>query len=92
MQCLAFNIAGSETMVTAKKTLAKKTAAKKTTAKKAPARKAAIKRTLLEPTPGDKRYVRRDPEGKFKHEVDAGKSISANMRSTTTTKAKTWPR
>ena len=70
-----------------KKAAAKKVA-KKAAAKKVMPRKAALKRTLMEPTPGDKRYVRRDPKGQFKDVVDAGKSISANMRSTTKTKAK----
>jgi hypothetical protein len=30
------------------------------------------KRELIEPTPGDKRYVRRDDKGKFNHVVDVG--------------------
>jgi hypothetical protein len=29
---------------------------------------------------GDKRYVRRDGEGKFKTEVDEGRSLSADRR------------
>jgi hypothetical protein len=45
----------------------------------------ARKRELIEPTPGDKRYVRRDAEGKFKDVVDVGKSLAADQRS----KAKT---
>ena len=69
--------------VSAKQAPAKKSTArmpaKKTTAK-VPARKAAAKRTLIEPTPGDKRYVRRDAEGQFKDVVDVGKSLSADDR------------
>ena len=45
-------------------------------------RKAAAKRTVVEPTPGDKRYVRRDPKGQFKDVVDMGKSLSADRRTT----------
>jgi hypothetical protein len=41
----------------------------------------ANKRELIEPTPGDKRYVRRDAEGKFKKVVDVGRSLSADRRS-----------
>lgn len=45
----------------------------------------AGKRELIEPQPGDKRYVRRDAEGQFTKEVDVGKSLAADRR----TKAKT---
>lgn len=38
------------------------------------------KRELIEPTPGDKRYVRRDDEGQFSREVDVGKSSAADQR------------
>ncbi len=44
--------------------------------------KKAAKRTLVEPTPGDKRYVRRDGDGQFKKVVDVGRSLSADKRST----------
>lgn len=43
------------------------------------------KRELIEPTPGDKRYVRRDDEGKFSEVDDVGRSLSTDRR----TKAKT---
>lgn len=43
------------------------------------------KRELIEPTPGDKRYVRRDDKGHFTEQVDVGKSLAADRR----TKAKT---
>ena len=60
----------------------KSSATKSPAAKKSPAKKAAARRTLVEPTPGDKRYVRRDPAGKFKDVVDVGKSLSADKRTT----------
>jgi hypothetical protein len=51
-------------------------------------RKAARKRELIEPTSGDKRYVRRDQEGKFKDVVDVGRSLAADRRSASKTKVK----
>ena len=39
----------------------------------------AQKRELTEPNPGDKRYVRRDAEGKFtENQVDVGRSLAAD--------------
>lgn len=38
------------------------------------------KRELIEPTPGDKRYVRRDEQGRFSEVVDVGKSSAADQR------------
>ena len=38
------------------------------------------KRELIEPTPGDKRYARRDDEGQFTEMVDVGKSLSQDRR------------
>ncbi len=39
------------------------------------------KRELIEPHPGDKRYVRRDAEGHFtEKQVDVGRSLSADKR------------
>jgi hypothetical protein len=38
------------------------------------------KRELIEPHPGDKRYVRRDGQGKFKESDDVGKSLSQDRR------------
>ena len=44
------------------------------------------KRTLVEPHEGDKRYVRRDSDGKFtEKQVGVGRSLAADKR----TKAKT---
>jgi|ERR1700758_3035032 hypothetical protein len=47
--------------------------------------KNASKRELVEPHAGDKRYVRRKPDGTFGKTVNVGKSLSADKR----TKAKT---
>lgn len=44
------------------------------------------KRELIEPNPGDKRYVRRDSEGRFSEQVDVGKSLAADQRRTSQTK------
>lgn len=43
------------------------------------------KRELIEPNPGDKRYMRRDDKGQFKESDDVGRSLAADRR----TKAKT---
>lgn len=51
-------------------------------------KKAARKRELIEPTPGDKRYVRRDDAGRFKDVVDVGKSLAADRRSKSKTAVK----
>lgn len=52
------------------------------------AKKAARKRELVEPTPSDKRYVRRDAKGQFKDVVDVGKSLAADRRSKSKTVVK----
>lgn len=46
------------------------------------------KRELIEPTPGDKRFVRRDDKGQFNEVVDVGKSLAADQRQHAKTKAK----
>jgi len=38
------------------------------------------KRELIEPNEGDKRYVRRDDQGRFSESVDVGKSSAADQR------------
>lgn len=38
------------------------------------------KRELIEPTPGDKRYARRDDEGRFTGMVDVGRSLAQDQR------------
>jgi hypothetical protein len=41
----------------------------------------ARKREQLEPNPGDKRYIRRDEEGKFTDDqVDVGRSLSQDRQ------------
>ena len=45
-------------------------------------------RELIEPTPGDKRYVRRDENGQFKEQVDVGKSSAADQKRHAETKSK----
>jgi len=37
-------------------------------------------RELIEPNPGDKRYVRRDAQGRFKEVDDVGRSSAADQR------------
>ena len=65
---------------------------KKTASKKAPARsskaRASSKRTLIEPHPGDKRYVRRDAKGRIKESVDVGRSLAADRRRKSKTRSK----
>ena len=43
-------------------------------------RKATSKREVIEPQQGDKRYVRRKPDGTFGKTVDQGHSLSADKR------------
>ena len=45
----------------------------------------ASKRELIEPHKGDKRYVRRDEQGRFTESDDVGRSLAPDRR----TKAKT---
>lgn len=40
----------------------------------------AAKRELIEPTPGDKRYVRRDDVGRFKEVEDVGRSLAQDQK------------
>jgi hypothetical protein len=40
----------------------------------------AEKRELIEPNEGDKRFVRRDEEGKFKESDDVGRSLSQDRK------------
>ena len=47
----------------------------------------ASKRELIAPK-GDKRYVRRDPEGHFKESDDVGRSLAADRRKKAKTAAK----
>ncbi|HEY0997010.1 MAG TPA: hypothetical protein VGD77_13535 [Gemmatimonadaceae bacterium] len=46
------------------------------------------KRELIQPNEGDKRYVRRDEQGRFtEDQVDVGRSLSADSRSDSKTRA-----
>jgi hypothetical protein len=45
-------------------------------------------RELIEPNPGDKRYVRRDEEGRFKESDDVSRSLSQDVRQHAKNKAK----
>jgi plasmid stabilization system protein ParE len=61
----------------------KRAMAKRTTVQRSRAAKKAAatrKRELIEPTPGDKRYVRRDDEGRFKEVEDVGRSLSQDRK------------
>ena len=46
------------------------------------------KRELIEPTPGDKRYARRDDEGRFTEMDDVGRSLAQDRHRNATMKAK----
>ena len=46
------------------------------------------KRELIEPKPGDKRYVRRKGDGQFGKQVDVGGSLAADQRQHAKTKVK----
>ena len=54
-------------------------AKKQTVAKKKPAKRPSSKRELID-TGRDKRYVRRDGEGRFKESDDVGKSLSMDRK------------
>ena len=56
-------------------------------AKKKAAKKSATKRELIEPK-GDKRYIRRDSEGRIKESDDQGKSLSQDRKRKAKTKVK----
>ena len=45
-------------------------------------KKVSSRRELIEPTKGDKRYVRRNAKGEFNKVVDVGKSLSSDKRTT----------
>lgn len=46
------------------------------------------KRELIEPTKGDKRFVRRDEKGRFSEVVDAGKSMAQDRKRHAKTESK----
>jgi hypothetical protein len=45
-------------------------------------------RELIEPNEGDKRYVRRDEEGKFEESDDVGRSLSQDQKRDAQTQSK----
>jgi hypothetical protein len=49
-------------------------------------KKAPSKRELIEPTKGDKRYVRRKADGTFGKTVDVGRSLAADRKTSAKTK------
>ena len=46
------------------------------------------KRELIEPTKGDKRYIRRDDSGKISESVDVSRSLARDVRQKVKTVAK----
>jgi hypothetical protein len=49
----------------------------------------ASKRELIEPNPGDKRYIRRDEQGRFtESQDDVGRSLAADRRQHAKTRSK----
>jgi hypothetical protein len=48
----------------------------------------AKKRELIEPNPGDKRYVRRDAQGRFNESDDVSRSLSQDVRRKASTVSK----
>ena len=49
---------------------------------------AAKKRTLIEPHPGDKRYIRRDDRGRITESDDVSRSLSQDIRRSAKTVSK----
>jgi hypothetical protein len=47
------------------------------------------KRELIEPHPGDKRYIRRDDQGRIKESDDVSRSLSQDRRKDAKTESKT---
>ena len=47
----------------------------------------ARKRELIEPKPGDKRYVRRDEKGRFEEVDDVGRSLAQDRKRQASTKS-----
>ncbi|MBX3576594.1 MAG: hypothetical protein KF723_05255 [Rhizobiaceae bacterium] len=46
------------------------------------------KRELIEPHPGDKRYVRRDDQGRFSESDDVGRSLAQDQKRKAQTEVK----
>lgn len=52
------------------------------------AKRGSGKRELIEPNPGDKRFVRRDASGRFTESDDVGRSLSQDRKRQAKTPAK----
>jgi hypothetical protein len=50
--------------------------------------KKAAKRELIEPHKGDKRYIRRDEQGRIKESDDVGRSLAQDKKRKAKTKSK----
>ena len=68
----------------------KKSASRKRTTRTASTSKKSrsSKRTLIEPHEGDKRFVRRDAKGRIKESDDVGRSLAADRRRKSKTRAR----
>ena len=60
---------------------------KRSSAKSTSGKRASGKRELIKPK-GDARYIRRDAKGRIKESVDVGRSLSADSRRHSKTRAK----
>lgn len=63
-----------------KRSSKKRASSKRASSKRASSKSTSSKRTLIEPHPGDKRYIRRDARGRIKESDDVGRSLSADRR------------
>lgn len=84
-------VAGRAVVKKKKATRAKAAAAKSTaatTGSKSTKRRMSSKRTMIEPNPGDKRYIRRDAKGRIKESDDVGRSLAADQRRPSRTRTK----
>lgn len=71
------SVAGMAAKTGSRKQSGAKKSSKRTTRSK---KRVARKRELLEPTPGDKRFVRRDAQGRFDEVEDVGRSLAQDRR------------
>jgi hypothetical protein len=67
---------------------ASKAASSKPARARASSKRTSSKRTLIEPHPGDKRYIRRDAKGRIKESDDVGRSLAADQRRKSKTRSK----
>lgn len=84
-------VAGRAVVKKKKATRAKAAAAKSSAAKssgKSTKKRGSSKRTMIEPHPGDKRYIRRDAKGRIKESDDVSRSLAADVRRSSKTRSK----